>query len=71
MPKIDTDKLTETFSRYATEVKVTLVRVERHLNEGNYLEACEVLNTLTERMAKTSVSMRAILIKGGYIEGDS
>lgn len=67
MVRIDIEALKTTFNNYASEVNTTLEAVGHKLEEGDYVAACETLNTLTERMAKTSVSMRSILIKGKYI----
>jgi hypothetical protein len=71
MAKIDISQLETTYATFMREVDVTMAVVADQLRAGRYVEAAQGMNILTERMAKTSVALRAILIKGGYIKEES
>jgi hypothetical protein len=64
-------QLRTTFDTFRTEVDTALEAVGNQLDAREYALAARTLNTLTERMAKTSLAVRTILIKGGHIEGDA
>ena len=69
--KVSTEQLVATFDTFKKETATALDAVGDQLANGRYVEAADAMNTLTERVAKTSVAMRAILIRTGYIKADS
>lgn len=69
--RIDMTQLMTTFTIFQGETNTAMDSVSNHLSNGQYAEAADVMNTLTERMAKTSLAMRTILIKAGHIKGEA
>ena len=69
--RIDMSQLRTSFDTFHREVDIALDSVANQLAGERYHEAATTMNTLTERMARTSLNMRAILIKAGHIEEDA
>ncbi len=70
MPTIDVSDVIAKFNDYCDSVNETLNAVRTCLGEGKYTAAADLMNTLTQRQAQTSLSIRSALIKGGYMKGD-
>lgn len=64
----DMDALMANFETYKREVAIALDAVGSMLEAGRYAEACAAMTTLTQRQAKTSTSMRAVLIRSGHLK---
>lgn len=66
--RIDAQALAANFTTYKAEVATALETVESLLSQQRFAEASAAMTTLTQRQAKTSTAMRAVLIRAGYIK---
>jgi len=68
MSRVSIPTLTESIDTFRAEVDTAITAVKNALLEGEYDKAVSGMNTLTQRVAKTNVAMRAVLIQGGLID---
>ncbi len=68
MAKISEEALAKSLEQFRAEVDIALKSVGNNLMEKRYVEAADTMNTLSQRMAKTNLAVRAALIQGGYID---
>lgn len=61
------NQLIEEVEKYRTQVTDALDGVADALKRGEYPRACSVMATLSAHQARTSVMMRAVLIKNGFM----
>lgn len=61
------EELVQQFNNYATQVKDGLDEVNNALSLGEYARACAIMNTISSHQAQSSIKMRAVLVKFGFI----
>jgi hypothetical protein len=68
MTRIDTQQLAASYGQFKEEVTIALDAIGNQLDAGAYAEAAAGLNVLSQRVAKTNVAVRTVLIRGGFID---
>jgi len=68
MAKISEEALAKSLEQFRTEVDTALTTIANNVVAKQYVLAADGMNVLSQRMAKTNVALRAVLIQGGYID---
>jgi len=68
MARISETALANSLDQFRFEVDAALTAITNQLLDKKYVEAAEGMNVLSQRVAKTNLAMRNVLIQGGHID---
>jgi hypothetical protein len=68
MAKISETALANSLDQFRYEVDTALQAITNQLLNKEYVQAAEGMNVLSQRMAKTNLAVRNVLIQGGHID---
>jgi hypothetical protein len=68
MAKISETALANSLDQFRYEVDAALTAITNQLLNKEYVQAAEGMNVLSQRMAKTNLAVRNVLIQGGHID---